>query len=154
MTIKDYRNKDRFWNWQLCSVWNLPLCHDRTTSSCTIAFALPVCAQSPWSAFRHLWIIPPKYLIVSTCWSIMLLTCYLQRTLTCVSGATKCIALFSANFHSGFVILSRKPIKCMLNTVFRVCKQYHITCNMQTVDPATSKRKPSSTGFEYLSNSY
>jgi len=96
----------------------------------------------------------PKYLIVSTCWSIMLFTCYLQRTPTWVSGETKCIALFSANFHSGFVILSRKPIKCMLNTVFRVCKQYHITCNMQTVDPATSKRKPSSTGFEYLSNSY
>jgi len=51
MTIKEDRNKYRFWNWQLCSIWNFPLCHDRTISSCTTAFALPICAQSLYWKF-------------------------------------------------------------------------------------------------------
>ena len=55
-----------------------------------------------------------------------------------VSGETKYLGLFSADFHSGLVARSWKPIKCILKTLFRWCKQHQIVHKKQTVDLAAS----------------
>jgi len=57
----------------------------------------------------------------------------LQHVLAWVSGEKPHLG---ATFHSRLVAHSRKPIKCMLNTLFRECKQCQIVRKMQIVVPA------------------
>jgi len=45
---------------------------------------------------------------------------------------------FRARFHSRLVARSKKTIKCMLEILFRGCKQHQLVYEKQTVDPEVS----------------
>jgi len=106
--------------------------------------------QSPCSAFRYSW-IHPKVLerldllqCTATC-SVRWLG-FLQRHNTSV--------LFCVNLHSRLVVRSCKPVKRMLETLFRRCQQHQFDRKKPTVHSAASNSDASSTQLDCLSNSY
>jgi len=56
----------------------------------------------------------------------------------CVCAAGLCVRCFSANFQSHLVARSWKPIKRILKTLFRGCKEHQILRKEHTVDFASS----------------
>jgi len=80
----------------------------------TTALALRICISISLLRFSTLANTIPGTWILHLLWWI---AAYMQRTLRWVSGETKYFGLFGANFHSGSVARSRKPIECMLKTL-------------------------------------
>ena len=139
MTIDEDRKKDRLKTDRFAVfVWKLTFCDQRDhklTQGC-VYFTNP----------SIILLVPPSV----TCEYhskvhelhdlLQCIVAYLHRTLTGFSGDTQNLGIFSAKFQSRFVAGSCKPIKCMLDTPLRRCKQkqHQIVHKKQTVDPATS----------------
>ena len=121
ITIGKDWNKDRFNNWQLCGVCKLPFCDHRAinfTQNC-VSFTNP-CISLLTLYLPSLVSAKPRYFNFSTCCSVLPLTC----SIDCIGFVEKhsiMVFLLRADFHSGSVARSRKPIKCMLNTLLRRC---------------------------------
>ena len=75
MTTGEDRNKNRFNIWKLCVLWKLQFRHHGAKSSRRTAFALPIRVSIPLFRLPSLVNTTPRYLNVSTCCSVFLLTC-------------------------------------------------------------------------------
>jgi len=77
----------------------------------------------------------PRYLNFSTCYSVFPLTCSAHWL---NSEEAQYLDRFSSYFYSYLVARSWKPIKCMLEILFKGCKQHQIVHKKRTIDPVAS----------------
>ena len=118
------RNTGWFKNWHLCGVSKL-LFYDHGTMKPTQYFTDP-CYLSPCCAFDHSW-IPLRS--TRTSWPATVhFRSLAGRTDLVFLDRQSTSGLFRADFHSSIFARRCKPIKCMLNTLFRRCKQRQTVC--------------------------
>ena len=128
MTINKDRNKDRFENWQLCGAWKLPVLWPRSslfqaTLESSLFYGHGVIKLTQNQSLNQSPGAPPSFTrkyhsSVLEC--IHLLQCiaaHLPHTLPWVCREMLYLGISSADFYSGSVARSRKPIECMLKTV-------------------------------------
>ena len=115
MTTGEDRNNDRFRNWKVCFVWKTLFRHHgakKLMQNCVCFY------QSVYQPlFRLLSLVNtiPRYLKVSTCCSVFVLTCRKH----CLGETYVIPQSFRADFRFFLVARSRKPIKGELKTLFR-----------------------------------
>ena len=153
MTIGKDRNKDQLENWQLCGVWKLPFCGHRAikfTQNC-VSFTNP-CINLLGLRFPTHVNTTPRYLNVSTCWSVLPLTCRIHY-LGFAKRQEYYLDIFNTNFHSGSVARSRKPIECMLKTVEKMLAVLNRLQKVNGWSCSSRMWHPRQLGCDCLSNS-
>jgi len=98
MTKGEDRNKDRFKNWQLCDLWELPFRHHgaiKPTQTC-VSFTNP--CINPFVPTSVTLNTTPRCLNVSTCYSVFLLTCRIH-----------CLGCLERHNTSIFLVLNFVP---------------------------------------------
>ena len=130
MTIGEDRNKDRFKNWQLCSVWKLPFCDHRAIKLTQnyVCFTNPCINLLVPSSVTH----ENHHWSLKTCCSVLPLPCNVH-CLEFMERHNTYLGLFSADVYSCLFARSRKSIKCKLKALFRRCKQYQIVRKKQMI---------------------
>jgi len=96
MTTGEDRNKDQFENWKLCVLLKLPFCHHRAINLTQNCASSPVPVLTPLVRLPSLVYATPRYSNVSTCCSILPLTC---SKLPWASWETQHLNLFTAGFR-------------------------------------------------------
>ena len=154
MTICKDRNKDRFENWQLCGVWKLvlPFCDHRAiklTQNC-FSFANPcINLLAPPSATRKY--ATPRCLNVSTCCSVLPLTCSIH-CLGFVERRNTSVFLVLISFRRGRTQLktdrvhSEDSVEKMLAVPNRLQQANGWSCSSKL-------RHPHLLGYDWLCNS-